>query len=67
MMFKLTGKGVNEGSLLKARVKVKSLMTEGIKEQELMLFFNRENEAAPWYMELESSLRKDAPERGKKS
>lgn len=42
---------------VKTRIKVKVLLLEEIKSQELMLFFHRETVDSPWYMELETSLR----------
>lgn len=50
----------------KARVKVKNLVKGDIREQELVLFFHRDSPGSPWYMELESSLRRIAGEKGKK-
>ena len=52
---------------VKARIKVKSLANGSIQERELMLFYHRETLEAPWYMELESSLRQLSAEKGKKS
>jgi hypothetical protein len=42
---------------VKSRVKVKSLLDSQTTEKEIMLFFKRESVGAPWYMELETSLR----------
>ena len=51
---------------VKARVKVKNLALGDIREQEFILFFHRDSVSAPWYMELESSLRQTEAEKGKK-
>ena len=51
---------------VKARVKVKNLVDEQIREQEMLLFYHREAVSAPWYMELESSLRDLEAAQGKK-
>ncbi|MCB9764195.1 MAG: hypothetical protein H6739_30770 [Alphaproteobacteria bacterium] len=50
---------------VKTRIKVKDLVKEKIRERELMLFYHRETLDSPWYMELESSLRKLDAEEGK--
>ncbi len=42
---------------VKMRVKVELLANEQIRNQDLMLFFEREVAASPWYMKLEDSLR----------
>jgi len=42
---------------VKSNIKVKNLAVGEIREQELMLFYHRDSVDAPWYMELESSLR----------
>ena len=51
---------------VKARVKVKNLAKGDIREQEFIVFFHRDSVDAPWYMELESSLRQAEAEKGKK-
>ena len=51
---------------VKSRVKVKNLIKGDIRDQELILYFHRDNESAPWFMELESSLRSTEAEEGKK-
>ena len=40
-----------------ARLKLKELVRENIREQEVILYFHRESPEADWYMVLESSLR----------
>jgi hypothetical protein len=42
---------------VKTRIKVKELVRDRIREQELILYFYRDSLDAPWYMKLESSLR----------
>lgn len=51
---------------VKSRVKVKELTREEIKEREVMLYFHRDTVDSPWYMELESSLRKLEADKDKK-
>jgi len=51
---------------VKLRVKANDLIREQILTRELMLYFKRDGRAAPWYMELEDSLRKDKAEKDKK-
>lgn len=51
---------------VKTRVKVKELTREHIRDQELMLYFERQDARSPWYMKLEDSLRKLEAEEGKK-
>jgi len=51
---------------VKTRVKVKELTTGKMKEPEVMLYFHRATPDAPWFMELEDSLRKDEAEEDKK-
>ncbi len=43
---------------VKSRVKAKDLVRGKIRTQEMMLFFHRASRSAPWYMELEESLRR---------
>lgn len=50
---------------VKARIKVKNLAKGDIRDQEFILFFHRGSREDPWYMELESSLRQIAGEKGK--
>jgi len=47
---------------VKVRVKAKLLLNELIEERELILYFERESEADPWYMKLEDSLRQLTPD-----
>lgn len=42
---------------VKTRLKIKDLVREEIREQEVILYFQRESTDKPWYMILESSLR----------
>lgn len=51
---------------VKTRVKVKELLREQIRDQEIIFYFERENAAAPWHMKLEDSLRQLKGEQGKK-
>ena len=53
-------------SRVKTRIKVKNLTTGDIEEKELMLFFHRDDPDAPWYMELDSSLRSLEADKDKK-
>jgi hypothetical protein len=52
---------------VKARVKFKELVRGEIRTQELILYFERADAGAPWYMKLEDSLRNIEAEKGKKS
>jgi hypothetical protein len=52
---------------VKTRVKVKDLLRGQIREQELILYWERAGRGAPWYMKLEDSLRNLDAEKGKKS
>lgn len=47
---------------VKVRVKAKLLLNESIEERELVLYFERADEVAPWYMKLEDSLRDLPPD-----
>lgn len=51
---------------VKTRVKVKELVREKIRDQEIIFYFDREHAGAPWYMKLEDSLRQLEAEKGKK-
>lgn len=51
---------------VKARVKVKNLLDGKIRNQDLMLFYYRQNTDAPWYMKLEDSLRSPEADASKK-
>lgn len=51
---------------VKTRVKVKDLARERVDDRELMLFYKRETPEAPWYMDLETSLRTLDVEKEKK-
>ncbi|MDQ6978690.1 MAG: hypothetical protein Q9M09_00775 [Mariprofundaceae bacterium] len=42
----------------KMRVKIKNLIDKKLRTQDFILFYHRAHAHAPWYMELESSLRK---------
>lgn len=52
---------------VKTRVKVKDLLRGQIREQELILYYERTGLGAPWYMKLEDSLRNLEAEKGKKT
>jgi hypothetical protein len=52
---------------VKSRVKYKELVRGQLKEQELILYWERAGRGAPWYMKLEDSLRNLEAEKGKKS
>jgi len=47
---------------VKVRVKAKLLLDERIEERELILYFDRDSAASPWYMKLEDSLRELSPD-----
>jgi len=47
---------------VKARVKVKLLLDESIREKEFILYFDRDSVDDPWYMKLEDSLRELSPD-----
>ncbi len=51
---------------IKTRVKVKDLPREDIDDREVILYYKRETLDAPWYMDLETSLRTLDKEKGKK-
>lgn len=51
---------------VKVRVKVKELVQGKLRDQEIMLYFEREHRRAPWYMKLEDSLRQIDPDKGRK-
>lgn len=50
----------------KSRIKIKDLLRGKLKERELMLYYYRETPKSPWYMRLESSLRKIEADKKKK-
>jgi hypothetical protein len=50
----------------RTRVRIKDLMQEKVRDQEVMLYFKRKSTAEPWYMDLETSLRSLEGEEGKK-
>ncbi|MDQ6975953.1 MAG: hypothetical protein Q9M22_05220 [Mariprofundaceae bacterium] len=50
----------------KVRMKAKNLINKEIRSQDFLLFFYRKNKQSPWYMALESSLRKTEAAEGKK-
>ena len=43
---------------VKARIKFKDLIKNQIREREVIYFYHRESLDSPWYMKLESSLRR---------
>lgn len=51
---------------VKTRLKVKDLALERVMEREILLYFSREDAAAPWYMKLEDSLRAAEADQDKK-
>jgi len=51
---------------IKVRMKAKNLINKEIRKQDFLLFFYRQDQQSPWYMELESSLRKTEAKKGKK-
>jgi hypothetical protein len=54
----------NRGRVL-TRMRVRDLFEERVYDKEVMLYFYREGEGSPWYLDLESSLRELKPEEGK--
>ena len=52
---------------VKNRVKVKVLADGTIREQEVMLYFERADARSPFYMKLEDSLRNQEAQQGKKN
>lgn len=52
---------------VKTRVKVKDLLQQNIREQEIMFYFERADAASPWFMKLEDSLRNIEGAAGKKT
>ena len=52
---------------VKTRVKLKDLVQGQLREQELILYWERAGAGAPWYMKLEDSLRNLEAEKGKKT
>ena len=52
---------------VKTRTKVKYLASGEIREQELMLYFDRADARSPWFMKLEDSLRQLESTPGKKT
>ncbi len=50
---------------VKTTLKVKDLVKEELRDQEVVLYFHRKSASEPWYMELESSLRKIEGEKDK--
>ena len=52
---------------VKLRVKVKILLKALIKEQEVILYFQRDSVDDPWYMKLEDSLRQLSPDSTKQN
>lgn len=51
----------------KCRLKIKDLIKQEIKEQEVMLYFERKDMQSPWYLKLEDSLRNLEGAPGKKT
>lgn len=56
----------NLRSRVKTRLKIKDLVRNNIREQEVMLYFHRDTTSDPWYMVLESSLRAVEADKEKK-
>ncbi len=52
---------------VKLRVKLKLLLRALIEEQEIILYFQRDSVDAPWYMNLEDSLRLLSPDSTKQN
>jgi hypothetical protein len=52
---------------VKVRVKFKDLVHGDIRQQELILYYERASRSAPWYMKLEDSLRQLDADKKKKS
>ena len=52
---------------VKMRAKVEFLGNKQIRDQDIMLFFERSDTSSPWYMKLEDSLRNQTAEKAKKS
>ena len=50
---------------VKTRLRVKDLLKDKVREKEVILYWHRADADAPWYMELESSLRRTEAEEGK--
>lgn len=50
---------------VKSRIKLKDLLRNELHDRELVLYFYRTSPEAPWYMRLESSLRKLDPDEDK--
>jgi hypothetical protein len=51
---------------LKVRMKAKIVVRNEAKDQQMMLYFFRENKQAPWYMKFEDSLRQTEKDPNKK-
>ena len=51
---------------VKTNLRVKNLATKKIRMREVMLYWHRKTADSPWYMELETSLRKLDFDKGKK-
>lgn len=51
---------------VKVRVKTKILLNSSIEEKEMILYFHRADENAPWFMKFEDSLRNPEKTEGKK-
>jgi hypothetical protein len=52
---------------VKTRVKFKDLVRGDLRQQEIILYYERAGLGAPWYMKLEDSLRQLEADKGKKS
>lgn len=70
MSYKIVFSEVDSTDLrgrVKTRIKFKDLVRGEIREQELILYYERAAVGAPWHMKLEDSLRKLEAEKGKKT
>lgn len=52
---------------VKVRCKVKELIDERMRDQEMILYFHRDDTASPWFMRLEDSLRTIENDKKKKT
>ena len=53
-------------SRVKARVKARRLVAKRIDQMDVLFYYKRKSETAPWYMDFENSLRKVEYDPGKK-
>lgn len=51
---------------VKSRIKAKDLLRQKLLQRELMLYYHRDDKNSPWYMRLESSLRRLDVDKSKK-